>query len=499
MSEEDKADNSTLNFRDLTPEELGELKRLIKDENRKMDPKKSGAFEALNQDDSDAEGDDTWEIENSQQSQTLLISQTETRQQTARQPILGKRGQDDFLGDDEINGVIDETLPPTKRHHRTVVTPNPKSKIGRHFRRPSKHAGQKRQGVTHQKIPYQRERQVQPLTIDKIDISNSGHGFGPHDGFHSLISSHISGILTQSLDVLETNIEDVLLVNKSQPTQQKPTQTLVNTAAESCVSGHPAVMCRQTESSDPRSVEGEQTASFAVYRDQVSNGITPRSHQGLTRAMPNAPTRRPQNQSMAPPKVSYQKILTHLGKRRRDEASEQKSVDEGSFLLKKPFLPSHRSTTTLSDPAVRTKTQTDMKMASARLQRRQPSGPQTPTKQLESNHLQPSEMNTSKLGPAIPPAYLALPGFSDPRIFRPAAELGHKSPQHDLGKASADGEHAASASGGPNQNLVVEAHLALQQALIAGGSSASSSGQGLPHEMLKAADNQVDRTVTAIK
>jgi len=499
MSEEDKADNSTLNSRDLTPEELGELKRLMKDENRKMDPKKSGAFEAEDLDDSDAEGDDTWGIGNYQQSQTLLVSQTETRQQTARQPVSGKRGQDDFLKDDEINEVIDETLPPTKRHHRTVVTPNPKSKIGRHFRRPSKHAGQKKQGVTHQRMPYQRGRQAQPLTIDKINISNSGHGFGPDNDFDSLISPHFSGISTQSLDALETNIEDVLLGNESQPTQQKPTQKLVNIAGESCASSHPAVMCSQAKSSDPRSIEGERTTSLAVHRDQVSNGITPRSHQDLAHAMPNALAPRPQNQSKVPPKVSYRENPTHLGKRRRDEPPEHESVDEGSPAFKKPFLPSHRSTTTLPDSAVRTTTETDRKMASARLQGRQPSGPHTLTKRLEQNISQSSETYTSRLGPVIPPAYLALPGFSDPRIFRPAAGLGHTSPQHDPGKAFANGEHAASASGGRSRNLVVEAHLALQQALVADGSSTSSSGQGFPHEMLKAVDNQVDRTVTAFK
>jgi len=334
-------------------------------------------------------------------------------------------------------------------------------------------------------MPYQLGRQEQPLTIDRIGISNSGHGFGLDTGFDPLINPHISGISKQSLDALETNIERILHGKELQPTQQKPTQTLVNTAAESCVSGHPAVMCRQTEISDPRSVEGEQTAFFAVYRDQVSNGITLRSHQSLTHAMPNALTRRPQNQSMAPPKVSYREILTHLGKRRRDEAPEHESVDEGSPVLKKPFVPSHRSTTTLSDPAVRTTTQTDTKMASARLQRRQPSGPHTPTKRLEQNISQLSETYTSRLGPVIPPAYLALPGFSDPMIFRPAAELGHTSPQHDSGKAFANGEHATSASGGRSRNLVVEAHLALQQALVADGSSTSSSGQGLPHEILK--------------
>jgi len=499
LSEEDKANNSTRNFRDLTLGELRELKHLVNDENRKKDSKKSGALEAEDLDDSEAQGDDSWEIGNYQQPQTLLVSQPGARQQTTRQPFLGKRGRGDFLEDDKIDEAIDEALPPAKRHHRTVVTPNPKSESRRRFGRPSKHADQKKQGVTHQRMPYQLGRQEQPLTIDRTGISNSGHGFGLDTGFDLLINPHISGISKQSLDALETNIERTLHGNELQPTQQKPTQTLVNTAAESCVSGHPAVMCRQTEISDPRSVEGEQTASFAVYRDQVSNGITLRSHQSPTHAMPNALTRRPQNQSMAPPKASYRGILTHLGKRRRDEAPEHKSVDEGSPVLKKPSLPSHRSITTLSDPAVRTTTQTDTKMASARLQRRQPSGPQTPTKQLGLNHSQPSEMINSKLGPAIPPAYLALPGFSASRIFRPAAEQGHTSPQHDSGKASANREHAASVSGGRSRNFVVEAHLALQQALVADGSSTSSSGPGLPHKMLKAVDNQVDRTVTAVK
>lgn len=496
LSEKDKA---TRNFRDLTPEGIRELKRLMNAEIRKMNPKKSGALEAENLDDSEAEGDNSWGIGNYQQPQTLLVSQPGARQQTARQPILGKRGRDDSFEGDEIGEATDEALPPTRRHHRTVVTPNSKSKSRRLSERPNRHAGQKKQGVTHQRIPYQYENQEQPLAIDDNAISNSGTGFGLDDRFNPSTSTTASGISNQSHDALETNIEGILYGNESQPTQQKPAQISVNIAGESCGSGHPAVMRHQTESSGRRSIEGEQTASFAVYRDQLSNSITPRSHQSLTHAMPNALAPRPQNQSKIPPKVSYRENPTRPGKRRHDEPPEHEPVDEGSPVFKKSFLPSHHSTTTLPEFAPRTTTQTCSKMAPARLQRIQPPGPHTPTKGLEWNHSQPSEINTSRLGPVIPRAYLALPGFGDPRIFRPAAGMSHRSPRQDTGKATVNSEDTASASGGRIRHPITEAHLALQQALFADGSSTPSSGQGLPREMLKVVDNHGDRTVTTIK
>lgn len=241
--------------------------------NRRMDPKKRGALEAEDLDNSEADGYGTWEIGNHQQSQSLLVPRKEPRQQTARQPILGKRGRNDFLKNCEGDEAIDEILPPIKRHHRTVVTPSLTLNFRIRLKSPSKQAGHKEQSVIRQRLPCQYENQGQLLAIDENVTSHRGHC--------SDLSTSISasGISNQSLDALVTNIEGILHGNVSQPTTREPKQTLVNMAGESCGLDCTAVMSHQTESSDPRSINGEQTASFAVHRDQAPDGITFQSHQ----------------------------------------------------------------------------------------------------------------------------------------------------------------------------------------------------------------------------
>lgn len=234
---------------------------------------------------------------------------------------------------------------------------------------------------------------------------------------------------------------------------------------------------------------GSKQPLFAIHRDQGSHGITLRSHQNLTHAMPNALAPQPQNQSNVSPNVSWRENATHLGKGRRDEPPEHDSVDDRSPVFKRPFQPSYPSTTTLPESAIRATTQIDTKMASAHLQQRQLSGPHTPTKVLEWDTSQSSETSISRLGPVIPPAYLALPGFNDPRIFGPAAEVGNTSPRHGHGNASANSGHGLSVNGDRSRNPVVEAHSALQQALFTDGPSNVSSGQGLPPGKFKAVDN----------
>lgn len=135
--------------------EFWELIRFIKDGKLRMDPRKSAALETEDLDDPEAEGYYAWKIRNHQQPQTLLVPRKEPRQQITRQPILGKRGRDDFSKDVERNEATKEVLHPTKRYHRTVRTPNLMAKSRRSLKRPRKHSGQKEQSVIRQRIRYQ--------------------------------------------------------------------------------------------------------------------------------------------------------------------------------------------------------------------------------------------------------------------------------------------------------------------------------------------------------
>lgn len=279
--------------------------------------------------------------------------------------------------------------------------------------------------------------------------------------------------------------------NESQPTQLKPTQTLVIMTRGTCYVDHPPDVRDQTGSGDPRSIEWEQTASFAVHRDQGSDGVTPWSHQYLTHTTPNALASRPQNQSNISTSVSYHGNQTQFGQRRRDELLKHESVVEESLIVKKTFLPSHRSATTVPIPTIRATTQTSADMASAPLPQCQLPGPHTPTNRHEGATSQSSGTSTSKIGPTVPPAYLALTGFNDPEIFRPAAELDNTLPQHGLRDASPGSGDPLSASRGRSRNPVAEAHHALQQALFADGpSTASASGQGSSPKNSRAANSR---------
>lgn len=135
--------------------EFGELNRFTNDGKQRMNPRKSGALETEDLESPEAEGYYAWKIRNHQQPQMLLVPRKEPRQQTTRQPILGKRGLDDSSEDVERDEATNEVFHTTKRYHRTVGTPNLMVMSRRSLNRPRKQAGQKEPNIIRQRIRYQ--------------------------------------------------------------------------------------------------------------------------------------------------------------------------------------------------------------------------------------------------------------------------------------------------------------------------------------------------------